>query len=496
MLNTKIFNSDNLKYCFFLFLYSTNNIALGQSNYSVFNIDDNSRSQLIITVASQTHIDYGLSYPITYELTIPNEFNNLQSYYKFRSLDQWLPMVEKTGDDFFNGIDVVRFDYEENIAFVSISFSDISDTIFIKITDPYDDDIETNFLGISQYYDNRDAVVTSTADDWAGWSNEKFIQSCQIFRSYNLWLSCAVVTDVGDPNTWDDIQEQLDSGYVEVISHSRTHPYVPYDDPEGEVLGSKLDLIENLDLPHHNTYGDYEYIYVWVAPYGEYNESIDSLVSIGKYLVSRMYYDGIYTLASWDPLLYKFNPVGVSREVGPLWVGTTDTIDLNNTFDSVMMNGGVYHVMCHPNIIEWDEDYPWTHLDHISNRKNIWYTGFGHLYLYYFIYSVNQNLTNKVEQEKDNILINNVQLDNYPNPFNPITTINYQLMNDSFVDIAIYDVRGKLIKNLLSKRQKSGSHLIQWNAENNSGRQVSSGVYIYTINYDAISIAKKMMFIK
>ena len=90
--------------------------------------------------------------------------------------------------------------------------------------------IDAAFSGMSRYYDNRDAVVTATADDWAGWVNDKFVQTCRNFRSYNLWLSCAIVTDVGDPNTWIDIQTQLDSGYVEAISHSRTHPYTPYDD--------------------------------------------------------------------------------------------------------------------------------------------------------------------------------------------------------------------------------------------------------------------------
>ena len=81
-------------------------------------------------------------------------------------------MLEKTSEDFFNGIDVVRFDYAENKAYVSIAFSDLSDSIFILITDEYENSVNAIYFGISKYYDNRDAVVTATADDWAGWVND------------------------------------------------------------------------------------------------------------------------------------------------------------------------------------------------------------------------------------------------------------------------------------------------------------------------------------
>ena len=352
---------------------------------NVLSIDNISRSETVISIDSQIHIDYGLSYPITYEFSIPFESTSLKCYHKFQAQDNWNVLQEKTSNDFFNGLNVVRFDYTNGVAYVSVGFSDLSDSIFIKLTDNSGSDIESYYLGMSKYYDNRDAAVTSTADDWAGWVNEKFVQTCRIFRSYNLWLSCAIVTNVGDPNTWIDIQTQMDSGFVEPLAHSRTHPFAPYDDLEGEVLGSKQDLIDNLDMGEHNRYGDNEYVYAWVAPYGEYDDDIDSMVSIGKYLVTRMYWGGDHDYSTWNHESFKYDPIGVSTEAGPLWLGTTDTTYLNNTFDDVLASGGIYHVMCHPNVIEWDQEYAWVHLDYISNRKNIWYTGFGHLYAYHFL---------------------------------------------------------------------------------------------------------------
>ena len=121
---------------------------------------DTIRNQTVITLDSQTHLDYGLAYPITYEFAIPSNNDNLRAYRKFISEEPWYRIEEKTSNDFFNGIEVVRFDYEENIAYVSIGFSEISDSIMIKITDLNNNVIPSNYSSISKYYDNRDAVVT------------------------------------------------------------------------------------------------------------------------------------------------------------------------------------------------------------------------------------------------------------------------------------------------------------------------------------------------
>jgi len=480
-----------IKYSFFIIC-----VLLGSDyNLGVLTIGSENRNVLNISVDHQTHLDYGLSYPITYEITIPPESINLQAYYRYLSNDSWLVLDEKTSNDFFNGIEVCRFDYDENIAYLSISFSDISDSIFLKIGDAYND-VNITFLGISKYYDNRQAVVTSTADDWAYYFNDKFLRTCRNFRNLNLWISCAIVTDECDTNTWEDIQNQLDSGYVEVVSHSRTHPYIPYDDIEGEVLGSKQDLIDNLDLPQYNRYGDNEYIYAWVAPYGEYDDDIDSLVSIGKYLVTRMYYGDNHDFSNWDNELSKYDPIGVSTEVGPLWLGTTDTAELNNTFDEVLSNGGIYHVMCHPNIIEWSLEYPWIHLEYISNRKNIWYTGFGHLYLYHFLQSTYPYLELKAYGNKHQVTKNAIMHSNYPNPFNMVTLLEYSIPENEYVKVGIYDMKGRLVQNLINTWQNSGYKSVKWDGTNHKGETVASGLYLYHIQTRSIFESGKIFLLK
>ena len=85
---------------------------------------------------------------------------------------------------------------------------------------------------------------------------------------------------------------------------------------------------------------------------------------------------------------------------------------------------------------------------------------------------------------------------NYPNPFNPITTIGYELLEDSFVDITIYDMLGNVVKNLVNANESAGYKAVQWDATNNQGKPVSDGVYIYKIQADDFIDAKKMIFLK
>ena len=482
----------------FLSLLIINSFLLGQENTSILTINIDAQNEVIVSVDSQIHIDYGLSYPITYEFDIPQGLENLNAYRKYRSAQDWNLIDEKTDDDFFNGIEAVRFDYNENIAYISVGFSIISDSIFIRIVNSTNENINASYMRMSEYYDNREAVVTVTADDWADYSNAKFIQACQNFRSYNLWYSVAIITGwISNQNTWDDIQAQLDDGLIEVVAHSRTHPYAPYNDLEGEVAGSKQDIINNLNLLNHNRSGINEYVYAWVAPFGDYDAAIDSATSNAKYLVSRLFYYNENYFSNWNNDLYKFDPVGATIEVGSsdYW-GSTNINELNTAFDNVVDSNGVYHLVTHPNILEWDEDFTWVHLEHISNRKDIWYVGFGHLYLYRFVQSAFHENILASYNDSESLLKTFMLYPNYPNPFNPTTTIRYNLLQSSLVNITIYDMMGRKIKTLINQSQDVGQRSIVWKATNDFGHPVSTGIYLYQIHAGDNIQTKKMIFLK
>ncbi|MCK4640835.1 MAG: lamin tail domain-containing protein [Candidatus Marinimicrobia bacterium] len=85
---------------------------------------------------------------------------------------------------------------------------------------------------------------------------------------------------------------------------------------------------------------------------------------------------------------------------------------------------------------------------------------------------------------------------NFPNPFNPITTINYDLPKDAKVRIVIYDLMGREIHTLVNTHQKAGYQTIHWNALDNSGRHVSSGFYFYVMDSDNFHKTQKMLLLK
>ena len=94
----------------------------------------------------------------------------------------------------------------------------------------------------------------------------------------------------------------------------------------------------------------------------------------------------------------------------------------------------------------------------------------------------------------DNFSLNNIY--NYPNPFNPITTLEYDLPEDAVVNITIYDMMGRVVNTLVNGSQTAGYKSIQWDATNNLGEPVSAGMYIYTIQASEFRQTKKMVLLK
>ncbi|MFZ1320614.1 MAG: T9SS type A sorting domain-containing protein, partial [Ignavibacteria bacterium] len=78
------------------------------------------------------------------------------------------------------------------------------------------------------------------------------------------------------------------------------------------------------------------------------------------------------------------------------------------------------------------------------------------------------------------------------NPFNPNTTISYELRITSYVEVKIYNIEGKELKTLVSRNQNSGTHKIEFD-----GNGISSGVYFYSLFIDGnLADTKKMLLIR
>ncbi|MBC8182489.1 PKD domain-containing protein [candidate division KSB1 bacterium] len=85
---------------------------------------------------------------------------------------------------------------------------------------------------------------------------------------------------------------------------------------------------------------------------------------------------------------------------------------------------------------------------------------------------------------------------NYPNPFNPQTKIEYQLAKNCFVNITIYNMQGQVIKVLLEEEKSAGWYSIKWDAKNQQGVKVPSGVYLYHIKTEYYEQVLKMILMK
>ncbi len=84
--------------------------------------------------------------------------------------------------------------------------------------------------------------------------------------------------------------------------------------------------------------------------------------------------------------------------------------------------------------------------------------------------------------EDDLLLLKKVNIYNYPNPFNPTTTIYFSIQNDSEIEISIFNIKGQKVKNLANNNLLKGNHSIIWNGDDENMKPVSSGVYLYKLN--------------
>ncbi|MCH8011494.1 MAG: T9SS type A sorting domain-containing protein [Candidatus Marinimicrobia bacterium] len=85
---------------------------------------------------------------------------------------------------------------------------------------------------------------------------------------------------------------------------------------------------------------------------------------------------------------------------------------------------------------------------------------------------------------------------NYPNPFNPVTTLRYDLPEQAFVTLVVYDLLGREVKTLVNRIEESGYKSVIWSGTNNNGQLVGAGVYLYRIQAGKYAKVSKMILLK
>ncbi|HJM47920.1 MAG TPA: T9SS type A sorting domain-containing protein, partial [Candidatus Marinimicrobia bacterium] len=135
--------------------------------------------------------------------------------------------------------------------------------------------------------------------------------------------------------------------------------------------------------------------------------------------------------------------------------------------------------------IKTDED--WDLVDESGNKTSLKGTG----------ETILNNFSNRfLLQKREPIPETFTLFQNFPNPFNPVTSINYAIPEERFVTVSVYNVMGQKIVDLVNELNTAGYHNATWNSTDIHGYPVSSGVYIYTITAGDYYAVKKMILMK
>ena len=86
---------------------------------------------------------------------------------------------------------------------------------------------------------------------------------------------------------------------------------------------------------------------------------------------------------------------------------------------------------------------------------------------------------------------------NFPNPFNSVTDIQYSVPDVNHITLSIYNVLGQEIKSLVDEKQEAGIYTVSWDGCNNDGKEAASGVYIFRLQAgNSFTAAKKMILLQ
>ena len=101
-----------------------------------------------------------------------------------------------------------------------------------------------------------------------------------------------------------------------------------------------------------------------------------------------------------------------------------------------------------------------------------------------------------LDSNENEIVSNFSSLNNYPNPFNPTTTINFSIQSNTKVNLSIYNIKGQRIKTLINSNYEKGNHFVNWNGFDEMGNSVSSGIYLYKLKTQDDQKTNRMLLLK
>jgi PKD repeat protein len=341
--------------------------------------------EFLVNVDETAHRKFGLYYPVTYKFRLPPGTQNLKAQYRYWE-GPWRTLSEKKSTDLFNGIDAVRFDYTNQVAYLSVRLNRSSDNLYLRVVDIAGQPVPVEFDAIPRYYDDRRAAVTVTLDDWATFADAAFRNAAGFLAAAGIYYSVGIITDDAP---WSSIQDIVNKNadLIEVASHGSYHSC-------GYLYGYQTELIESRDVIRSNlTFPAHPYIPLFIEPCAVSDPILPSWVTAGDYLLTR----GASlspTFVPWDETQQRYGRAPITFGDSGRADNANLLLDTNAAFDEAVAAGGIYHLADHPNDGHWQNNsYLVQHLDYIKGKTNLWYAPFGQLYQYHFLQEGRGNLS-------------------------------------------------------------------------------------------------------
>lgn len=384
--------------------------------------EPNPAARFSIAIDRDTWEKWGFQYPATYVFRVGELAASAEVRRRDADSTAWKALEQKTADDFFNGVECVRFDRAANRAYVSVGFQ-ASPAVELEFRGAGAVRLEA----VDKYYDGRRAAYTLSNDNWgcnawahpgAPWKgptddeSDNYQAALHVCRSFHLPLSIAINSrSAGGDETWRVMQQELDRGdrSWEPAVHGQTHPKdaatYAIRGARDEILGCREDILQHLkNIP----YGPH--IFEHILTTGYYDEQVLGIAA-GEFLFVRGFnWLDNPTGTHYVPWNQKYGFYGVgglntkgydrileTREPKGRFYAA-DVRELNEAFDKVCQAGGVFYALWHPDRFRNSVIYDprpgidgergstlMQHLAHVANRKDIWYVANGWLYCYRYV---------------------------------------------------------------------------------------------------------------
>jgi hypothetical protein len=98
--------------------------------------------------------------------------------------------------------------------------------------------------------------------------------------------------------------------------------------------------------------------------------------------------------------------------------------------------------------------------------------------------------------DEENVIFGYSLGQNYPNPFNPSTCIDFDLPRTSQVKLVVYNILGRKVRTLINQKLGAGHRSVNWDAKDDQGTQVASGIYFYQLKAEEFSLTKRMLLLR